>query len=162
MLLCGYIPVTWQTFPATPKCLTTNFLLISTSPFSSYLSSYKNMILEPAAKKCQFHQSPETGNQFFLSLVILRNCQLAFQPPHQNNQGLSEFYFSLYLSSASSLCYINSKTLTNCSPVTSPCKSVALLPCLTTQNSASSLHKEREQCWVLGNCSLLPGLRQPN
>lgn len=99
---------------------------------------------------------------FFLSLVILRNCQLAFQPPHQNNQGLSEFYFSLYLSSASSLCYINSKTLTNCSPVTSPCKSVALLPCLTTQNSASSLHKEREQCWVLGNCSLLSGLRQPN
>lgn len=44
-------------------------------------------------------------NDFFLSLFLSRNCQLAFQP-HQNNQGLS----LLHLSSASSLCYINSKS----------------------------------------------------
>lgn len=111
MLLCGYTPVTWQTFPATPKCLTTNFLLISTSPFPSYLSSYKNVILEPAAKKCPFHQSPETHNQFFSEFIPFKKLAVGFSATTEKPGTLQVLLHLLYLSSVSSLCDINSKTL---------------------------------------------------
>lgn len=112
MLLCGYTPVTWQTFPATPKCLTTNFLLISTSPFSSYLYSYKNVILEPAAKNAHSIKVLKLITNFFLSLFLLRNWQLGFQPQQKEKpRTLQVLLHLLYLSSVSSVCDINSKTL---------------------------------------------------
>lgn len=161
MLLCGYTPVTWQTFPATPKCLITNFFLISTSPFSSYLSLTKMWYWNQLLKNANSIKALKLVNDFFLSLFLSRNCQLAFQP-HQNNQGLSKFSYCTSPVPLLSVTLIPKVTsFINCNPVTSSCKSMALLPCLTTQNSANSLQREHEQCWVFGYHSLLPGLGQP-
>lgn len=152
MLLCGYTPVTRQTFPATPECLTTNFSLISTSPFSSYLPSYKNVILKPDSKKHQFHQSLETGNQFFSEFIPFKKLAGGFSATSEKPGTLWVLF--LYLSSL--FCHINSKTLLQ-TAIQCPHHVNPWLYCHAWPHRIQQI-----QCWVFGNSSFLPGLGQPN
>lgn len=89
---------------------------------------------------------------FFLSLFPFKKLAVGFSATteRKTRDSPSSASFTVPLQCLFCLWHQFQNSLTNCNPVTSPCKSLALLPCLTTQNSANPLHRGMSRAESLG------------